>query len=145
MGNLWEFPVTAPGPRTKFKPSQLTSLYFHEIMIHVKPFHICHPLPAEAAALREAAEETSLHIDGLRQFHAYSDPRRDPRQHNISTVFTARARGVPRAGDDAGEVRIFTEKNLPLPLAFDHEQILRDYFEKKRSAVSPQQRTKNDG
>ena len=99
----------------------------------------------EQAAIREAREETGLEVKSLKQFHAYSDPRRDPRQHNISTVFTARARGVPRAGDDAGEVRIFTEKNLPLPLAFDHEQILRDYFEKKRSAVSPQQRTKNDG
>jgi 8-oxo-dGTP diphosphatase len=82
----------------------------------------------EQAAVREAREETGLEVKSLKQFHAYSDPRRDPRQHNISTVFTARARGVPRAGDDAGEVGIFTEKNLPLPLTFDHEQILRDYF-----------------
>jgi 8-oxo-dGTP diphosphatase len=35
---------------------------------------------------------------------------------------------MARAGDDAGKIGIFSENNLPLPLAFDHEQILRDYF-----------------
>jgi len=97
----------------------------------------------EQAAVREAREETGLGVESLKQFHSYSDPRRDPRQHTVSTVFTAEARGVPRAGDDAGEVRVFTEGNLPRPLAFDHEQILRDYFEKKRSAVSGQPSAKD--
>jgi ADP-ribose pyrophosphatase YjhB (NUDIX family) len=88
----------------------------------------------EQAAVREVREETGLEIEAAEQFHTYSDPRRDPRRHTISTVFTARARGKPRAGDDAERAGIFGEKNLPLPLAFDHEQILWDYFEKKRSA-----------
>jgi 8-oxo-dGTP diphosphatase len=92
----------------------------------------------EHAAVREAWEETGLQIESVEQFHTYSDPQRDPRQHNISTVFTAKAKGMARAGDDAGKIKIFSEKNLPLPLAFDHEQILRDYFEKKRSAISCQ-------
>jgi ADP-ribose pyrophosphatase YjhB (NUDIX family) len=92
----------------------------------------------EHAAAREAREETGLRIESVEQFHTYSDPQRDPRQHNISTVFIAKAKGVARAGDDAGKIGIFSEKNLPLPLAFDHEQILRDYFEKKRSAISCQ-------
>jgi ADP-ribose pyrophosphatase YjhB (NUDIX family) len=90
----------------------------------------------EQAAIREAREETGLEVESLQQFHTYSDPRRDPRRHTISTVFTAKARGTPRAGDDAARVGIFTEKDLPRPLAFDHEQILRDYFKKK--AVSRQ-------
>ena len=92
----------------------------------------------EQAAVREAREETGLEVESPKQFHSYSDPRRDPRQHNISTVFTGRAKGVPRAGDDAGEVRIFTEENLPRPLAFDHEQILQDYFAKRHSPQSTQ-------
>ena len=92
----------------------------------------------EQAAVREAREETGLEVESVKQFHTYSDPRRDPRQHNISTVFTATAKGIPRAGDDAGVVRVFREEHLPWPLAFDHEQILRDYFEKKRSAISCQ-------
>jgi len=84
----------------------------------------------EEAAVREAKEETDLEIKLIRQLHTYSDPRRDPRRHTISTVFIARARGRPRAQDDAAGVGIFNEKNLPLPLAFDHEKILRDYFGK---------------
>ncbi len=89
-----------------------------------------------------ASQQLFLELQDLRQFHTYSDPRRDPRRHTISTVFAAKVQGNPRAGDDAGEVGIFGEENLPLPLAFDHEQILRDYFEKKRSAVGCQRSAK---
>ncbi len=85
----------------------------------------------EAAAAREALEETGLDISLVRQFHTYSDPARDPRKHTISTVFIARARGVPTAGDDAAEACIFPVNALPEPLAFDHADILRDYRERK--------------
>ncbi len=85
----------------------------------------------EEAAVREAKEETGLDIELIRQFHAYSDPDRDPRQHTITVVFIAKAEGRPTAGDDAKEVAVFTKENLPKPLAFDHERILKDYFEGK--------------
>jgi ADP-ribose pyrophosphatase YjhB (NUDIX family) len=81
----------------------------------------------EQAAVREAMEETSLIVRLRRQFHSYSDPTRDPRQHNITTVFIAEAEGNPRAADDAAEAALFHEGNLP-ELAFDHGLILRDYF-----------------
>jgi len=86
----------------------------------------------EDAALREAKEETSLMIELKEQFHTYSDPIRDPRQHNISTVYIAIGKGEPKAMDDAKEIGIFTEENLPYPLAFDHALILKDYFNYKR-------------
>jgi ADP-ribose pyrophosphatase YjhB (NUDIX family) len=35
----------------------------------------------EAAAVREAKEETGLDVELLRQFHTYSEPGRDPRGH----------------------------------------------------------------
>jgi 8-oxo-dGTP diphosphatase len=82
----------------------------------------------EDAARREAREETSLEVELLGQFHTYSDPRRDPRQHNISTVFVARADGTPKAADDAGSLAIFRPADLPEDLAFDHGQILADYL-----------------
>jgi 8-oxo-dGTP diphosphatase len=82
----------------------------------------------EAAAVREAAEETSLEVESLRQFHAYSDPGRDPRGHTVSTVFTGRGRGVPRAGDDASSVGVFDPEKIPVRLAFDHRRILDDYI-----------------
>ena len=55
----------------------------------------------EAAALREAREETGLTVTLLGQFHTYSDPGRDPRQHTITTVYVAQGLGTPQAADDA--------------------------------------------
>lgn len=82
----------------------------------------------ESAACREALEETGLEVDLLAQFHTYSDPERDSRQHNISTVFVGRATGEVQAGSDAKKAGRFTENNLPEPLVFDHALILKDYF-----------------
>lgn len=85
----------------------------------------------ETAAGREAREETSLHVASLRQFRVYSDPKRDPRHHTLSVVFIARGEGIPRPGDDAADLGIFTQDSLPRPLAFDHARILDDYFASK--------------
>jgi ADP-ribose pyrophosphatase YjhB (NUDIX family) len=82
----------------------------------------------EEAAVREAKEETGLDVDLTRQFHTYSDPGRDPRQHTISTVYVAKGKGKPEAMDDAVAVGIFTESDLPEEIAFDHRSILKDYF-----------------
>lgn len=86
----------------------------------------------EEAAAREAKEETSLDVQLKRQFHTYSDPDRDPRQHTISTVFVATAQGQPKAQDDAQEIGIFSRDEIDFPLAFDHSRILEDYFEQKK-------------
>ncbi|MBI5049867.1 MAG: NUDIX hydrolase [Nitrospirae bacterium] len=85
----------------------------------------------EDAIRREAKEETGLDIKLARQFHTYSDPKRDPRHHTVSTIFIAKAQGRPQAGDDAKEVGIFTKDTLPQDIAFDHRQILEDYFSRK--------------
>ena len=81
----------------------------------------------EAAARREAMEETGLSVTLETLLYVYSDPARDPRKHTISTVFTAHASGEPVGMDDAEEARIFSLDNLPANLAFDHRQILDDY------------------
>jgi 8-oxo-dGTP diphosphatase len=91
----------------------------------------------ERAAVREAKEETSLDVRLVEQFYSYSNPKRDPRHHTISTVFIATAEGVPTGGDDAKTARIFTEATLPDPLVFDHAQILRDYFDYKKTGKRP--------
>jgi len=87
----------------------------------------------EAAAVREALEETGLTVRLRCQMHTYSAPRRDPRFHTITTVFVATARGTPAAGDDAAEAAVFTEKTLPEDMAFDHLSVIRDYFRWKRA------------
>ncbi len=82
----------------------------------------------EDAVVREAKEETGLDIKIIRQFHTYSGPKRDPRHHTVSTIFIASASGTPVAADDAKDVGVFTRDTLPSDLAFDHRQILDDYF-----------------
>ena len=91
----------------------------------------------EAAAVREAKEETSLEVHLVEQFYTYSDPSRDPRQHTISTVYIATARGVPRGADDAKVAKIFTEGELPSLIVFDHRRNLRDYFAYKGTGRRP--------
>jgi ADP-ribose pyrophosphatase YjhB (NUDIX family) len=82
----------------------------------------------ESAAVREAKEETGLDVELTRQFHTYSDPERDPRHHTITTVFIAKATGKAVAGDDAKEVGMFGRDALPKQIAFDHRNIIQDYF-----------------
>jgi ADP-ribose pyrophosphatase YjhB (NUDIX family) len=82
----------------------------------------------EEAAIREAKEETDLDVKLNKQLHTYSDPKRDPRHHSISTVYIGKAKGKPQAKDDAIEIGIFNESNLPEAIAFDHRSILEDYF-----------------
>jgi 8-oxo-dGTP diphosphatase len=91
----------------------------------------------EAAAAREAKEETSLDVVLTEQFYTYSDPARDARHHTVSTVFIATAEGAPRGADDAASARQFEENNLPAPLVFDHARIVRDYFEFKKTGRRP--------
>ena len=86
----------------------------------------------EDAAVREAREETSLEVKLIRQMHTYSAPSRDPRQHTISTVYIAHASDEPVAADDAEGVGLFDESCLPEDMAFDHMDILKDYFKWKR-------------
>lgn len=80
----------------------------------------------ETAAIREAKEETGLDVTLRRQFHAYSDPSRDPRGHTVCVVFEGTAQGTPVGGDDAKTAKVFPFDALP-QLAFDHAQILEDY------------------
>jgi ADP-ribose pyrophosphatase YjhB (NUDIX family) len=90
----------------------------------------------EEAAVREAREETSLDVELVSQFGAYSDPSRDPRHHTISVVFRARVvSGTPAASDDAIEAGIFNRENLPNDLAFDHGRILMDYFSNEQDHI----------
>jgi len=87
---------------------------------------------AETAAMREALEETSLKIEDLKLFGVYSDPKRDPRHHTLTVVFTARAEGQPEAADDASDIGLFSRDKLPPNIAFDHAKILDDFFARQK-------------
>jgi 8-oxo-dGTP diphosphatase len=82
----------------------------------------------EAAAIREAREETSLDITLECLLGNYSDPSRDARGHTVSAVFIASASGEPAAADDACRAALHAPDDCP-PLAFDHTRIIADYRE----------------
>lgn len=87
----------------------------------------------EAAAIREASEETGLDVELETLLGCYSAPDRDPRFHTVSLVYIATARGKPKAGDDAKNTRLFDIDAIDVELAFDHRQILDDYLCFKRN------------
>ena len=89
------------------------------------------------AAVREAKEEIGLDVQLIEQFHLYSAPDRDPRQHTISLVFIATATGTPIAQDDAKSVGIFAQWEIPPQLCFDHGQIIQDYFHYRNYQIRP--------
>jgi len=96
----------------------------------------------ERAARREALEETGLTLYNLKQFHAYSKPGRDPRQHTVSVVFTARGKGTLKTDNESEKAMVFGSENLPR-LVFDHGKILKDWlkeFKSRKHAFRPHNR-----
>jgi myo-inositol-1(or 4)-monophosphatase len=90
----------------------------------------------EEAAIREAKEETNLDVELLYLLGCYSDPKRDPRFHTITTVFVAKGKGELKAQDDAKLVKLFKIEEIPWDeLVFDHAKILRDYINRKKDGL----------
>ena len=97
------------------------------------PYQGCWALPGgfvepgetlEQTCVREAQEETSLHVYVKDFIGVYSDPTRDPRGHTISVAYLCIHKGGTLKGaDDAKEAQWFSLDNLP-KLAFDHAKII---------------------
>jgi len=82
----------------------------------------------ESAAVREAREETSLHVTLRELLYVYGKPSRDPRGHGIGIVYIAEGSGILAAADDAKGAGVFTFDTLPDRMAFDHRDIVADYY-----------------
>ena len=81
----------------------------------------------EECAIRELMEETGLKVEELHQIGAYSKVDRDPRGRTITVAYLAMIdKPVAVTGqDDAAKAEWWPINALP-PLAFDHEDIMRD-------------------
>lgn len=83
----------------------------------------------EQAVRREMLEEVGVELLDLKQFHVYSDPKRDFRHHSIEVTHVAKSNQQPQAGDDAAKAWIIPLDQIPWEeMAFDHAQILKDYL-----------------
>jgi len=95
----------------------------------------------ESAAQRVLKEKTGLKGIFLEQLYTFGDPRRDPRMRILSVAHMAlvprekfedlKAEAgqvarvlVPREGEVGGQVALLDPTGKPLPLAFDHEEII---------------------
>ena len=81
----------------------------------------------EQCAIRELEEETGLKLTGLHQIGAYSKVGRDPRGRTITIAYLVIVdHPIAVTGqDDAAKAQWWPINALP-PLAFDHEEIMRD-------------------
>jgi len=92
----------------------------------------------DEAATRELSEETSVQAASLlTQFGSYGDPGRDPRMNVVTVAYLAVMRdvGAVAAGTDAAEATLMPVSKVlggSVPLAFDHDRILRDAIDRVR-------------
>lgn len=90
---------------------------------------------AEEGALRELREETGLQGAYIKQFHTFSEPKRDPRERVITIAYYALVKLQDViGGDDAAQARWFALNEVP-SLAFDHDQILRRAEQELRKQI----------
>ncbi len=84
------------------------------------------------AVVRELEEETSVCGVDLEQFKAYGKFGRVPRAHTVSIVYFGwyDSSKKARAKDDALALKWFDINNLP-EMAFDHNDILKEFLESK--------------
>ena len=82
----------------------------------------------EEACIRETYEETNINVNIINLIGVFSNPKRDPRGHNISIAFLCEPlpkTEPPIAKDDAQSVEIVQVSEVEsLKLAFDHRDII---------------------
>ncbi|MBZ0256946.1 NUDIX hydrolase [bacterium] len=92
-----------------------------------------HQETVEQCAVREAKEETGLDVEIDCLVGIYSDPKRDPRWHNVTAVYLAKTltmaqAALAKAGDDAADILWINPREeafARLTIAFDHPDIIR--------------------
>ncbi|OGV93812.1 hypothetical protein A3B57_03440 [Microgenomates group bacterium RIFCSPLOWO2_01_FULL_47_10] len=86
----------------------------------------------ESAMSRELKEEMGMTVTEMKLFRVYSDPKRDKDgRQNVAIVFVGEVTGEPVVDPHEGaEAKWFDIHDLPEWMAFDHRQMIEDYWHK---------------
>jgi 8-oxo-dGTP diphosphatase len=80
----------------------------------------------EDAIIREVFEETGLKTMIKNLIGVYSDPKRDPRGHTVTIVYSLDiCGGEMKSSSNAYDIKFFNVHKLP-ELSFDHDTIIND-------------------
>ena len=89
-------------------------------------------------AIRELQEETGLSLskNAFREVGTFSEKGRDPRERVITVAHYALVKMTEvQAATDAEKAEWFSLENIPPHLAFDHDRILTEAFERLRQDI----------
>ena len=90
------------------------------------------------AALWQLNDKTGLHPDYLEQLYTFGLPDRDPREHRIAVTYYALVKWadqVVEPGPGTSAANWYVVDGLPVPLAFDNEEIIDYAVRRLRSKV----------
>ena len=89
----------------------------------------------EQTIIREVKEETGLDVTVVRQIGEYVEKglKDDVEYEYYPTCFLVKTIGgeIKRQESEIQEIQLFSLKELPYPLAFEHDKMIKDYLNNK--------------
>jgi 8-oxo-dGTP diphosphatase len=91
----------------------------------------------EQTCIRETKEETGLNVEIVRKIGDYHEQgvKDDVEYNYYPTCFVVKVVGgeIRKQDSEIQEIQLFSLNSLPSPLAFEHDQMLRDYVKTLKS------------
>jgi 8-oxo-dGTP diphosphatase len=96
----------------------------------------------EQTVVREVKEETGLDVKIVQRIGEYTEKgiKDDVEYEYYPTCFLAKIVGgeIRKQESEIQEIRIFNLEELPKPLAFEHDKMIKDYLSSIKSNFEPQ-------
>lgn len=96
----------------------------------------------EQTIVREVKEETGLDVEIVRKMGEYVEKgvKDEVEYEYYPTSFLVKTVGgeIRKQESEIQEIRIFSLKKLPKPLAFEHDKMIKDYLSSRKPNFKPQ-------
>jgi len=91
----------------------------------------------EQTIVREVKEETGLEVTIVRKMGEYVEKgvKDEVEYEYYPTCFVVKPVGgeIKKQDNEIQEIKLFNLNTLPMPLAFEHDQMIKDYLNKKKN------------